>query len=70
MQAASNQIKNFNMRETALSFPTSEFTLVDKIKADHEPFQKLWGMSNDFVNLTAEWLSGPFKVSAVRAAAI
>ena len=63
LQAAQDQVKNFNVRDNALGFPSTEYTLLDKIKEDYEPYRKLWTMSHDFITFTKDWLCGSFTVS-------
>jgi len=60
LQNATEQVANFNLRDSAFGSDLSEYPSLELCKKQFQPFFQLWTMSADFLALTKEWLGGPF----------
>lgn len=61
LSEATEQVENFNMRDSALGFNPSEYVTLDLAKNNFANYRNLWVMSADLVHNTQEWITGEFK---------
>jgi dynein heavy chain, axonemal len=60
IQEALEQAEDFNRREKLFGFPATDFSAIEDIKEDFDPFLKLWVALNDFTGSRQMWLTGSF----------
>ena len=61
LSEATEQVENFNMRDSALGFSPSEYVTLDLAKKNFANYRNLWVMSADLVQNTQDWITGEFK---------
>ncbi|CAM9175434.1 unnamed protein product [Chrysoparadoxa australica] len=57
---AKTKAEDFNSRERVFAFPPTEYTVLDMVEAELEPFHHLWNMISDFHAARKEWMHGSF----------
>jgi hypothetical protein len=61
LQEALDRGKDFNERETVIGYhDLTDYSVLDKLAKDFEPYLSVWSMASDFVTKKAQWLTGPF----------
>eukprot|EP01012_Entosiphon_sulcatum_P032727 TRINITY_DN4157_c0_g1_i1.p1 TRINITY_DN4157_c0_g1~~TRINITY_DN4157_c0_g1_i1.p1 ORF type:complete len:4195 (-),score=848.52 TRINITY_DN4157_c0_g1_i1:38-11479(-) len=51
----------YNSREQLFGLPTTQYTNINEIVKNFEPYQQLWTIVSDYYQLFPSWTEGPFK---------
>ena len=57
---AFEKAEDFNAREAVFEWALTDYSTLQKMRGDFQPFNDLWTMMADFDQSEREWLTGPF----------
>eukprot|EP00741_Cyanophora_paradoxa_P002452 tig00000076_g2377.t1 len=60
LQQCQAKARLFNTREQLFEMPITEYSSLNKIVKDFEPYSQLWLTTNDWLNWKQVWLNDPF----------
>lgn len=60
MRAAETLVSSFNKREELFNIPVTDYSELDLIRQDFEPYAALWNMAFVFQSSHSAWLTGNF----------
>ncbi|XP_068431186.1 dynein axonemal heavy chain 3 isoform X2 [Clinocottus analis] len=60
LEAAVTELEDINNEQTLLEIEQSEFSLLQTLIANKQPYEQLWTTALNFQIMSEEWMNGPF----------